>query len=134
MFAVTKRTARIARDAGAALALLATSLLLLQPICATAEALDSSLPPVSLAQDASATVTGGHHDSSADPCCASLDAPPVAAAASASSGADERFVVVPHAADTPQRQAALDSFAAPPFAAFSLPPLRYYARSARILR
>ena len=134
MFAVTKRMARIARGARAALALLATSLLLLQPICDAAEPLDSSPLPASLTQDASSTVTGGHQDSSVDPCCVSLEAAPVAAAASAPSGPDERSAVVPHPAHALQRLAAPGFFTAPPLAASSLPPLSYYVRSARILR
>ena len=133
MFAVTKRMARIARGAGAALALFATSLLLLQPICAAAEPLDPRPPSVSLAQDAS-SATDGRHDSSVDPCCVSLEAAPVAAAASAPSGPHERSAVVPHPAHALQRLAAPDFFTAPPLAASSLPPLRYYVRSARILR
>jgi hypothetical protein len=96
---------------GAALALVATSLLLLQPICAAAE----------------------HHGFSADSCCASLEVAPVAAAANAVSAAGERDALVPHPAHAAERRDA--PYLEPPsVVASSLPPLRYYARSARILR
>ena len=110
--AIVKKGSGWVRGAARALALVATSLLLLQPICAAAE----------------------HHDFSADSCCESLEVAPVAAAATAPSGSDERSAVVPHPAHALQRLAAPDFFASPPLAASSLPPLRYYARSARILR
>jgi hypothetical protein len=133
MSIVRKVSVRLLRGAASMLALLATSLMVLQPVCAAAETPRSASAPVSLAQDAG-SVGGEQHDSSGDPCCASLEAAPVAAAASAPSAPDERSAVVPHPAHALQRLAASDFFTAPPSAASSLPPLRYYVRSARILR
>lgn len=103
MFALTKRM-------GPELALLASTLLLLQPVCAAA----------------------ADHDAYAERCCASPTAPPAAVAPTAPAGAGEHFAAVPHPAQTLQEQASPELFAPPPPAA--LPPLRYYARSARIRR
>lgn len=100
------------RGAALALALVATSLLLLQPICAAAE----------------------HHDFSADSCCASLEVAPVAAAANVPSAAGEHAALVPHPAHAAERLDAPYLLEPPSVVASSLPPLRYYARSARILR
>jgi hypothetical protein len=133
MSIVRKASVRLRRGAASVLALLATSLIVLQPVCAAAEPPGSASAPVSLAQDAG-SAGGEHHDSSGEPCCASLEAAPVAAAATAPSGLDERSAVVPHPAQALQRLAAPGFFTAPPLAASSLPPLRYYVRSARILR
>jgi len=112
MSIVRKGSDRLARCAVLALALAATSLLLLQPICAAAE----------------------YQEFSADSCCAGLDVPSVSATPNALSGAEERFAVVPHPAHTLRRRDAPYSLEAFLVAASPLPPLRYYARSARILR
>ena len=109
---IVKKGPGWARGAALALALVATSLLVLQPICAAAE----------------------HQGFSADSCCASLDVAAIAAAANAPSAAGERVALVPHPTHTLQRHDAPYSFEAFLVAASSLPPLRYYARSARILR
>jgi len=95
-----------------ALALVATSLLLLQPVCAAAE----------------------QHHFSANSCCASLDVAPVAAAANTPPAAGARVALVPHPARPAQWRDALYLLEPPSVVASSLPPLRYYARSARILR
>lgn len=103
---------RIARGAATALAVIGVALLVLQPVCAAAE----------------------HQDFSADSCCASLDVAPVVAAPSAFSAVGERVALVPHPAQVAQTRGAPYFLEAGPLAASPLPPLRYYARSARILR
>lgn len=101
-----------ARCAALTLALVATSLLLLQPICAAAE----------------------HQDFSADSSCATLDVAPVAATAGEPSVVGERVALVPHPAHAAERRDAPYLLEPPSLVASSLPPLRYHARSARILR
>jgi len=133
MSIVRTASVRLVRGAASVLALLATSLIVLQPVCAAVEPPGSASAPVSLAQDAD-PVGREHHDSSGDPCCASLEAAPVGAAATAPSGPDERSAVVSRPAHALQRLAAPGFFTTPALAASSLPPLRYYVRSARILR
>lgn len=107
-----RKSSSWARGAALALALVATSLLSLQPVCAAAE----------------------HHDLSADSCYANLEVAPVAAAAKALSFAGEGGALVPHPVHAAERRDAPYLLEPPSVVASSLPPLRYYARSARILR
>lgn len=116
---------RVARGAATALAAIGVALLVSQPICAAAEPFAGSRPPVSLSDGANSPVD--------EHCCASLEAPPVLGNAGAPSGAAERLAVVPHPAHVARTQGTPYFFEPGPVAA-SLPPLRYYARSARILR
>ena len=133
MFVMRKGSGRVARGAALALALVATSLLLLQPICAAAEVPATSPHRAALADQP--RDAGRNRDGSGDGWCC-----PVLEAASVLSNVNPPSSDVQAASPPPQPVFAEPAHGKPyaykaRLAVVSPSPIpRYYARSARILR
>jgi len=133
MFVMRKSSGRVARGAALALALVATSLLLLQPICVAAEVPATSPHRAALSEQVKDA--GGIRDGSADEsCCPVLDAASVLSSISPPSSDVQ-------AASPPPQPVFVEPAHGKPYAykarlaVVSLSPIpRYHARSARILR
>lgn len=133
MLIVRKGSGRVTRGAALALALVATSLLLLQPICAAAEVPATSLERAALPDQAKHAVEV-QDGAVGDLCCPVLGAAPVASNMNPPSSKVQPLLLPPQPAlvvpthGKPYARKAR-------FAVVSLSPIpRYHARSARIQR